>query len=73
MKKQSKFYLIKVGDDVVSSLGFKYNMYKTSVFELEVFCGFKSKEELYRSAVHNGLHVYTVISVNTSSVFEEMV
>ena len=72
MKTQSKFYLIKVENNAISGLGFKYDLYNTSVHELQIWCGFKSIEDLYESAIEQKIHVYTILTVNTTSIFEEV-
>ena len=72
MKKQSKFYLIQVGNNIVSPLGFKYDFYTTDVSELKIWCGFDSIERLYKSAICNGIHTYKILKVNTTSKLEEV-
>ena len=70
-KKQSKFYLIQVGNNILSPLGFKYDFYTTDVSELKIFCGFDSLETLYKSCIENKISVYKILAVNTTTIFEE--
>ena len=70
-KKQSKFYLIQVGNNIVSPLGFKYDFYTTDVSELKIFCRFDSLETLFKSCIENKIIVYKILAVNTTTIFEE--
>lgn len=72
MKKQSKFYLVQVGENIVSPLGFKYSFYETSIEELKIFCGFDTLESLYKTCIENRIHNYKILKVNTTSVLEEV-
>ena len=72
MKKQSKFYLVQVGENIVSPLGFKYGLYETSMEELKIFCAFDTLESLYKTCIENGTHTYKILKVNTTSVLEEV-
>ena len=72
MKKQSKFYLVQVGENIVSPLGFKYSFYETSVEELKIFCAYDNLESLYKTCVENGIRNYKILKVNTTSVLEEV-
>ena len=60
MKVTNKFYLLQVGQDIVSPLGFRYNLHTTDIFELKIWCGFDSIERLYKSAICNGIHTYKI-------------
>ena len=71
MKKQFKFYLIQVGNNIVSPLGFKYDFYKTDVSELKIFCGFDKLDTLYKNCIDNKIRVYKILAVNTTAIFEE--
>ena len=72
MKVTNKFYLLQVGQDIVSPLGFRYNLHTTGIFELKIWCGFDSIERLYKSAKSNGIHTYKILKVNTTSKLEEV-
>lgn len=73
MKVTNKFYLMQVGQDIVSPLGFRYNLHTTDIFELKIWCGFDSIETLYKYAKSNGFHHYKILKVNTISKLEEVV
>ena len=72
MKVTNKFYLMQVGKDIVSPLGFRYDLHTTDIYELKIWCGFDSVESLYKSAKINGLHIYKILKVNTTSKLEEV-
>ena len=72
MKKQSKFYLVQVGKNVVSPLGFKYSLHETSIEELKIFCAFDTLEILYKTCIENRIHEYKILKVNTTSILEEV-
>lgn len=72
MKVTNKFYLMQVGQDIVSPLGFRYDLHSTDIFELKIWCGFDSVESLHKSAKSNGLHIYKILKVNTTSKLEEV-
>ena len=72
MKVTNKFYLMQVGKDVVSPLGFRYDLHSTDIFELKILCGFDNVESLYKSAKINGYHIYKILKVNTISKIEEV-
>ena len=72
MKVTNKFYLMQVGKDIVSPLGFRYDLRTTDICELKVWCGFDSVESLYKSAKSNGFHLYKILKVNTTSKLEEV-
>lgn len=72
MKVTNKFYLMQVDQDIVSPLGFRYNLHTTDIFELKIWCGFDSIERLYKSAICNGIHTYKILKVNTTSKLEEV-
>ena len=72
MKVTNKFYLMQVGQDIVSPLGFRYDLHSTDIFELKILCGFDSVESLYKSAKSNGFHIYKILKVNTTSKLEEV-
>ena len=72
MKVTNKFYLMQVGKDIVSPLGFRYDLHTTDIYELKIWYGFDSVESLYKSAKINGLHIYKILKVNTTSKLEEV-
>ena len=72
MKVTNKFYLMQVGKDIVSPLGFRYDLHTTDICELKIWCCFDSVESLYKSAKSNGFHLYKILKVNTISNIEEV-
>ena len=72
MKVTNRFYLMQVGQDIVSPLGFRYNLQTNDIFELKIWCGFDSIESLHKSAKSNGFHLYKILKVNTTSNLEEV-
>ena len=72
MKVTNKFYLMQVGQDIVSPLGLRYKLHTTDIFELKIWCGFDSIESLYKSAIRNGFHSYKILKVNTTSELEQV-
>ena len=72
MKVTNKFYLMQVGQDIVSNFWFRYDLHTTDICELKIWCGFDSVESLYKSAKINGFHLYKILKVNTISNIEEV-
>ena len=72
MKVTNKFYLMQVGQDIVSHLGFRYDLHTTDICELKIWCGFDNVESLYKSAKINGFHIYKILKVNTISKIDEV-